>query len=115
MNPSKKKDLIDAYKRREIVGGIYAIRCTATDRRMIELTTDLQGAQNRFHFSIQTNTCLHPLMQADFKAHGAVSFSFEVLETVPKKEEEATDDYKEGLTLLRDCLREDCPPGQLYA
>lgn len=115
MNPSKKKDLIDAYKRREIVGGVYAIRCTATGRRMIELTTDLQGAQNRFDFSIQANTCLHHLMQADYKAHGAASFSFEVLERVPKKEEEAIADYQKGLALLRDCLREECPPGQLYA
>ncbi len=114
MNPSKKKDLISAYKEREIVGGVYAICCGATNRRLIDSTTDLKGAKNRFDFSVQTGSCLHHLMQADWKAHGNTSFTFEALETVPKKEDELLADYKQGLELLRDCHKADHPPEELY-
>ena len=114
MQPTRKKELRDAYKQREIVGGIYCILCAATGKRWIEMTTDMAGAKNRFLFSVQMNSCIHPALSKDWTAYGAAAFSFEALETVAKREDEALSDYKDGLLYLRDCHRTECPPGDLY-
>lgn len=115
MNPANRKEMVEAYKQREVVGGVYAICCQPTGKRMIETTTDLKGIRNRFDFSVNMNTCIHHVLQGDWKAYGASAFSFEVLETVPKKEEESMEDYQKGLKLLRDMLREETPADGLYA
>lgn len=114
MNISRKKELVDAYKQREIIGGIYAIVCEKTGKRMIDCTADLAGAKNRFAFSASTQTCIFHSLQADWNQHGASAFSFQVLETLPKQEDETLADYKKGLALLRDCIREETPVDRLY-
>ena len=106
MNPSRKKELINRYKQRDAAGGIYAIGCKATQNRIIEMTTDLAGAENRFQFSLRTKTCPHYLMQSDWAVHGADSFYFEMVESLPQKPEEDAADYKASLEVLRDMLRE---------
>ena len=114
MNPSRKKEIISEYKQRKIEGGVYALCCATTRRRMIDFTTDLTSAKNRFAFSIGSSLCPHHLLQADWRAHGAGSFIFEVLETLPKKDDEDLAEYKESLAVLRDILREKTPANELY-
>ena len=114
MDSSRKKEMLHAYKQRKIEGGVYALRCTATRRCMIDMTTDLAGAKNRFAFSANSNLCPHHLLQADWRTHGADGFRFEVLETLPKKEEESLWDYKESLALLCTMLRDKTPADELY-
>ncbi len=114
MNPSRKKELLSEYKQKEKNGGIYAIRCSANDKRWIDCTQDLPGMKNRFDFCVLTNTALHHALQKDWKTYGAGAFTFDTLETVPPKEGELEADYKHGLELLRDCLRDECPPELRY-
>ena len=114
MDSSRKKELTAAYRQREVVGGVYAIRCQATNRKMLEPTVDLAGAKNRFAFSAQTGLCPHHLLKADWQEHGAASFYFDELETLAKKEEETMADYKAAVEVLCDMLRKEIPAEELY-
>ncbi len=114
MEPSKKKQLLEAYRQREIIGGIYAIRCAPTGKAFMDSAVDLAGIQNRFQFSLNTKTCIHQALQADWRKYGTDAFSFEVLETVAKKEEESMEEYKHGLSLMRDCLKAEMAPEERY-
>lgn len=114
MDSSRKKELINAYKQKETKGGVFAVRCSANDKRWIDCTRDLAGMKNRLDFSVLTNSPIHHCLQEDWRAFGASSFVFEVLETVFPKEGELPEDYQRGLELLRDCLREDCPAEKRY-
>ncbi len=49
-----KKELKARYKDRRIIGGVFVIRNTATNKLFLDSTTDLQGSKNRFAFAQQT-------------------------------------------------------------
>lgn len=114
MDSSRKKELINAYKQKAPTGGVFAVRCTATGKRWIDSTRDLAGMKNRFDFSVLTNAPIHHCLQADWRAHGASCFAYEVLETLAPKEGELPQDYRHSLEVLRDCLREEDPQEERY-
>lgn len=114
MNPSRKKEILQSYKLQGMQGGVYAIHCTANGKRWIDCATNLVGMENRLSFSIQTNSPPIHQLQKDWEAYGASAFVFEVLETMPQKEEETPQDYRDSLALLRDCHRSEYPADQLY-
>lgn len=114
MDSSRKKELINAYKQKPKNGGVFTIRSTVNDKRWIECTQDLEGMKNRFEFSVSTNVPIHYCLQEDWKALGASTFVYEVLEALPPQESEGADDYQQGLELLRDCLRQECPADKRY-
>ena len=114
MNPSRKKELVENYKQREIQGGVYAIRCGQNGKRMLDMTTDLAGAKNRLQFSINTKLCPHHLLKEDWQAYGADAFSFETVEALPKKEEESPKEYRESLSALLEMVRQGIPPEEMY-
>ncbi len=82
-----------------MVGGVYAIINNITGRKMLSLTTDIQGSSNRFKFSQSMNSCLHHRLKNDWNLHGGQSFRFQILETIEKKEDQTDgqfmDDIKE--------------------
>ena len=43
--------------------------------------------QNRFNFSVKTNSCLNLKLRNDWNKYGANSFTFEILEEVEMKSE----------------------------
>ena len=107
MDASRKKELVNTYKQRDIAGGVYAIVCSPTGNRLLDAAVDLAGAENRFQFSVNTNLCPHHSLQKDWREYGSGSFSFEVVETLPKKEEETMQEYRESLkALLKMVLQE---------
>ncbi len=114
MDPSRKKELVNAYKQKEKEGGVYCIRCTKTGKQWIDCTQDLAGMKNRLDFCILTNTAIHHALQADWNTQGASSFVFEVLEAAVPKEGQTSQDYQRDLELLRDLFREECPPEKRY-
>ena len=114
MNMSRKKELADQYKQREIEGGVYAIRCEPSGKRMLDMTTDLAGARNRLQFSISTGLCPHHLLKEDWQAHGAEAFLFEVVEPLLKKEEESPKEYRESLSALLEMVRQGVAEEEQY-
>ena len=114
MNPSHKKDLIAAYKQQKRLGGVYTVRCTDNQKQWIECTPNMEGMKNRFNFCVSTNVCIYHALQADWSRLGSSAFQFEVLESLPQKEDISPADYQEELRLLRDCLRAEVPAELQY-
>lgn len=85
MSKLSKKDLKEQYKNRVITGGVYCVKCRNTDYYWTRSTTDMQGAKNRFAFSVSINSCPEPCMVNAWKQFGAAAFSFEILAELKKK------------------------------
>lgn len=100
MDACSKKALKAQYKNRTMVGGVFCIRCIADDAVWLRSTTDIQGSKNRLAFSISTNLCPETCMAQAWKSHGAAAFSFEVLETLEKKEAQSDREFSEDIGVL---------------
>ncbi len=106
METQSKKELKENYKNRRVVGGIYGIKCNANDRIWIKSTKNMAGQQNRFSFAVATNSCPEPAMQDDWKAYGAKSFSFVVLEEIKKGENQTDREFSDDIVTLLEIWRE---------
>lgn len=102
----RKKELLAAYKARPRMGGVCLVRNQASGRVWLFSCRDAAAQQNRFAFSSATNTPLLPAMGSDLTAHGAASFSFEVVETLEKKPEQTDRDFLSDLTALEELWRD---------
>jgi hypothetical protein len=80
MNKDEKKAAIAAYKKRESVAGIYAVRCAASGEVWVGQTPNLDTIQNRVWFTLRLGNNLHDGLQKAWLDHGPDSFTFEVLE-----------------------------------
>jgi hypothetical protein len=98
MEKFSKKALKEQYRNRTIVGGVYCIKCN--DNIWIRPTTNMQGAKNRFEFSVYNNYCPEGCMLESWKQFGAVSFSFEILEEIEKKKTQTDDEFLEDVNTL---------------
>jgi hypothetical protein len=88
MNRDDKKAAAVAYKEREAVAGIYALRCASTGQRWVGRALDLNTIQTRLWFTLRQGATPHRGLLEAWKAHGADNFTFEELEQL--KEEELT-------------------------
>lgn len=110
MGKRDRKELLQNYKNRIVVGGVYAIVNTVTSRRMLNYTTDLQGSRNRFEFAQQMNSCIHPRLKDDWERLGGHSFRFDVLDTLEKKEEQTDSSFLDDLKALFDITSNGAQP-----
>jgi hypothetical protein len=98
--------MVAAYKERKSQVGVYAVRCAATGEVWVGSSPNLDKIQNRHWFSLKMGSHTLKPLQAVWKAHGADSFTYEVLETL----DEEADAYvrasrlKERLTHWRQSL-----------
>lgn len=100
METRSKKELKENYKNRTVVGGIFGIKCHGNDRIWIKSTKDMTGQKNRFGFAVATNSCPEPAMLDDWKAYGAKSFSFDVLEEIKKGEMQSEGEFSDDVATL---------------
>ncbi len=110
----RKKELLNAYKQRKVVGGVYRIVNDANARYLLVATPDLAGARNRHNFSVATENCIFGMMAEDWKATGAKHFQFEVLEELEKKDEQSDADFAGELALLEEMWRDKLDPALAY-
>lgn len=96
----KRKELKNAYKQKAAVGGIYRIQCNGNGRAWVKSTTNLAGQQNKFAFSVSTNSCPEPAMRAEWTNYGLQSFSFDVLEVLNRKETQTEREFLEDIQAL---------------
>ena len=102
MDATRKKKLKDAYKSRDVVGGICSIRCNGNQNVKIQATTDIEGLKNRFNFAVLTDTCPDPSMRSDWLKYGSKSFSFSVLETIKKNDSQTDEEFSKDIETLHD-------------
>lgn len=100
MNAEQKKQLREGYKERLALGGVYAIDCKGSSRRLIKSTVDLGGIQNRFRFALSTKGCPDPALRQEWEQFGSQAFTLTVLEELPRKEDQTAQEYAEEIKLL---------------
>lgn len=101
-NSQKRKDAIYEYKERKTTGGVYKITNTATGKSLIKAEIDLKSMENRFKFSVSTNSCVNIKMQKDWNEFGAKSFIFEILEDMEMKCDMSVGEFKKDLKKLEE-------------
>ena len=69
-----------AYRKRQAVAGIVAVRCVASGEIWVGRATDVDSIETRLRFGLRTNGGIHPTMQSAWNDHGDDSFSFDIVE-----------------------------------
>lgn len=90
MKTIDRKAAIAAYKERKPAVGIYLIRCRASGQCWIGASPTLDTIRNRHWFTLRHGSFPHPGLQTAWRAHGAESFGFEILEHLAEDEEDAS-------------------------
>ena len=105
-----KKELINQYKSRVQIGGVYAIKNMTLNKWYVDATSDLAAAENRFKFFGST----HMKVEQDHKAQNGEGFVFEVLEELKKNESQTGREFKDDLVVLKDIWLEKLSGRELY-
>lgn len=106
MDKQSKKELKERYKNREVIGGVFFIKCNAANMYWLKSTTNMQSAKNRFEFNIDMNSCPETSMLKAWKQYGAEIFSFEVLEEIKKKETQTGHEFSDDVDTLMEIWTE---------
>ncbi len=114
MKPQNKKDLIEAYKQRKQIGGVYAVTNKATGKALVLASAEIGGIQKRYEFAEATGGCFHPKLQHDAKTYGNDAFSFAVLETIERKDTQTDREFAEDLEVLLALWLEKYDPANVY-
>jgi hypothetical protein len=83
MSAIDRKAAIDAYKRRKVIGGVYAVSCEPTGERWVGAANDLSTIKNRIWFSLGQGNAPWAVQQKAWKMHGEDRFTFAELERLP--------------------------------
>lgn len=113
MDKAKRKDLLNSYKNRTIIGGVYCIKCSGNQRTWIRSTTDMEGARNRVMFSLKMKGAPEPAMLHECNEYGWESFSFIVLEELKKKEDQKEKEFADDIATLLEIWLEKYEHGDL--
>ncbi len=109
-----RKTLINAYKQRKIIGGVFKVISTANGRYLLDSAADLQARQNAFNFSISTNNLFDYKMRKDWQEFGAAAFTFEVLDSLEKKETQSQEQFIDDLKTLEQIWAEKLDAAKRY-
>ena len=77
-----RKAAIAAYKERKVIGGVYAVRCTATGEVWVGGWSNLATIQNRIWFTLRQGGHPNPDLQTCWQQNGAAHFRFDILEQI---------------------------------
>lgn len=114
MEKQDKKQLIQAYKDRKIVGGVCGVKNAKNGKYLLEATNDINGSRNRLEFCKKTGSPLQMRIQKDWNEFGSDAFAFEVLEELEKKPEQTDKEFRDDLNTLLELWQEKLGPEQLY-
>lgn len=114
MDKKNRKELVQAYKERKIIGGVYAIKNTINGKMLLESAADLQGNKNRFEFSQKTDSCINIKLQKDWKELGGKAFVFDILETLEKKDTQTLKEFSDDIQVLEEMWAEKIDSDKLY-
>ena len=96
----KRKELINEYKQRKIIGGIYKITNIRNGMFLLSYSNNIQARQNSFDFMVATNSCYDYELKQAWAEFGNKAFIFEVLETLEKKKDQTQEQFEDDLKVL---------------
>ena len=80
MTSADRKALINDYKDRETVAGVFAVICSATGRAWVGQSRHIDTQRNGLWFALKLGGSPFKSLQAEWNAHGGDSFRFEQLD-----------------------------------
>ena len=94
--------MIQRYKERKKLGGVYAIKNTIKDKMLLEATADLSSSKNRFEFAKKTGSCVDLKLKKDWDEQRGAGFVFEVLEELEKGDAQTDAQFSADVKLLKE-------------
>jgi hypothetical protein len=78
----RRRELRSAYEQRQREAGVYALRNSVTGRVLVAASPDLPSVRNKLAFARDTGSTgvFDRRLIGDARAHGAASFTLEVLD-----------------------------------
>jgi len=95
-----KKELTEAYKERQIIGGIFKITNSANHKFLLGNTADIKSFTNRYRFAQNFGKAPFPKLQNDWEQLGSKAFGFEILEQLEKNPIQSDKDFLADLKIL---------------
>jgi hypothetical protein len=108
-NMKTRKEIHREYKERVKPSGVFQIRNMASGKVLLGSSLNLEGPLNKHRFMLRINGHPNKELQRDWNELGPDQFSFEILETVPIKDD-PNFDLKDELTLLEEIWLEKLQP-----
>lgn len=110
----KRKTLVNEYKQRKIVGGIFRVTNTKNGMYLLDYTPNLQAKQNAFEFMASSGSCFDYKLKRDLDTFGNAAFTFEILETLEKKKEQSQAEFIADLETLTQMWSEKLDSAKRY-
>ena len=82
---AERKEAAREFRERKPSPGIYQLRCRTTNRSWVDLSPNLDAAQNGQFFQLRQGLHRNKEVQAEWNAHGEESFEFVILETLSEE------------------------------
>ncbi len=101
-----RKIVINEYKQRKSLGGVFKVTNTATGKFYLDCAPNLQAKHNSFDFMVSSGTCFNHKLREDWATFGPKVFVFEIIEELKPKEEQISSDYLEELKNLKQMWQE---------
>jgi hypothetical protein len=95
----RRKELKRAYREQAIVAGVFQIRNLHTGRIFFGSSLNMHGPLDRNRFLLGIDKHPNEELQRDWNTLGPEAFAFEVLETIPPRDDPSPD-YTEDLAIL---------------
>ena len=109
-----RKNLINEYKQRKIVGGVFQVTNNDNGMYLLDFATDIQAKNNAFTFSASSGSCFDYKLRQDWQECGAGSFAFEILDRLEKKKEQSQDQFIDDLKMLEALWLAKLDPSKRY-
>lgn len=104
-----RKELHREYKERTKPSGIFQVRNIANGKILLGSSLNLEGPLNKHRFMLKINSHPNKELQQDWNELGPEQFIFEILETIPIKDD-PNFNLKDELTLLEEIWLEKLQP-----
>ena len=110
----RKKTLLNEYKQRKMLGGVFRVTNTKSGRYLLDYAVNPQARQNSFQFMSSLGSCFDYKLQDDWETCGSKAFVFEILETIIKKDAQTQEEFMRDLQTLAQLWGEKLDPSKRY-
>ena len=108
-NLKTRKEINREYKERVKPSGVFQIKNMANGKVLLGSSLNLEGPLNKHRFMLRIDSHPNKELQKDWNELGPDQFTFEILETVPIKDD-PNFNLKDELTLLEEIWLEKLQP-----
>lgn len=103
-----RRDLLQQYKESRPRAGVFSLTNLLTCRVYVGGSLNVDGAMNRMRFEPKMRAHCNKLLQKDWIAQGAETFSFKVLDQIRERDDPSFD-YASELDAMLQLWREEIP------